>query len=159
MQSFVAHRGATEIDAGTVGSFATTWDGNECIAVAGDGTKWRFSVKGWRDGQARAYLPQSDQPVGAYQRERAMSYDGEVTFRGTAYETSHSGRVHKTYLLKQGTNELISLRFKQGYARGDTVEGDIDPDLDAGLALFFVWLVYVFRNEDIWMASAPPALS
>lgn len=159
MQSFVARRGATEIDAGNVGSFATTWHGTECVATAGDGTTWRFSVKGWAGGQARAYEPSSDQPVGAYQRERAMSYDGVVTFRGATYETSHSGRFHKTYLLKQGSTEQISLRFKQGYVRGDTVEGVIDPDLDSGLALFFVWLVYVFRNEDIWMASAPPALS
>lgn len=60
---------------------------------------------------------------------------------------------------KQGETELISLRFKQGYVLGDTVEGVIGPDLDPGLALFFVWLVYVFRNEDAWMASAPPALS
>lgn len=159
MQAFVAHRGEAQVDAGTVGSFATTWEGGRCPATAGDGTRWRFSVEGWADGRADAYQEAEDLLVGSYQRRGAMSYDGEVTFRGAAYEISHAGMLRKTYLLKGRETELISLHFQRGYVQGDTVEGAIAADLDPGLALFFVWLVYVFRNENVWMASAPPALS
>lgn len=159
MQSFVAHRSETQVDAGTIGSFATKWQGAQCSATAGDGTNWVFSVQGWANGQAHAYQPNEEQPVGAYQLKAAMSNDGEVTFRGAPYEITHSGMLRKTYLLKKGETELINLHFKRGYVLGDTVEGEIAPDLDPGLALFFVWLVYIFRNEDLWMASAPPALS
>jgi hypothetical protein len=159
MHSFVAHRSETQVDAGSIGSFATTWDGTECIATDSDGTKWRFSVKDWAGGRAWAHHPKEDQPIGTYQRKKTMSYDGEVTFRGAAYGVRHSGRLHKTYLLTRDEIDMMNLRFKQGYVLGDTVEGDVARDLDAGLALFFVWLVYVFRNEDVWMASTPPALS
>lgn len=159
MQPFVAHRSETQVDAGTVGSFATTWKGSECIATAGDATRWRFSVEGWAGGRALAYQPNDDQPVGTYHRQKAMSYDGELTFQGVRYEVSHSGRLTRTYLLLRSGTEVMSLQFKQGYVMGDSVQGAIDTDLDPGLALFFVWLVYVFRNENLWMASAPPALS
>ena len=124
MHSFVAHRSETQVEAGTIGSFTTTWDGTECIATAIDGTKWRFSVKGWAGGRAWAHYPDEEQPIGAYQREKAMSYDGKLTFRGTAYGIRHSGRLHKTYLLMRGEIEMMSLRFKQGYVLGDTVEGE-----------------------------------
>lgn len=159
MRAFVAHRSETQVDAGDIGAFATRWEGSDCAATTGDGTSWRFSVERWEHGQAHAYEPDEAGTVGTYQRQRALGYAGEVTFRDVTYELSTEGLLTKSYHLRRDGAEVMSLRFKQSYVMGDDVEGGLDEALDPGLALFFVWLVYLFRNENLWMASAPPALS
>ena len=35
----------------------------------------------------------------------------------------------------------------------DRLEGEVDPDIDPVLPLFFCWLVYMFRNKDQTVAT------
>ncbi len=158
MQPFEAIRSETRVDAGRFGSFETNWAGTECTATDGDGAHWRFSVKGWAGGQAAAYDPRSNTQIGAYQREKAMSHDGTMSVNDVTYAIGHSGNFNRTFLLVRDGVDVMSLEFKKGYKPGDRVQGTVEEGLDPVAALFFVWLVYVFRNQDALVATAPPAL-
>jgi hypothetical protein len=149
-----AHDDRRRFDLDGFGSVRRTrWLTQEAELRTREGAVLTARQKGFLQRAAQA-VDRAGGVVGEFRQRKLVNYGGDLTWAGVAHEISSESAWRTRYLVSRDGAPLLSVLVKGWGGRTPAVVTVSDPRVDAGLALFAVWLVRVFAASDSSSAGA-----